>query len=162
MNTPRKAGRPRKVESLSATVTSISPVEPTVTETIKKRPAPRGNISTLRNKLNVTGKDEVNFHYRIVNDIDEGARIQQLKARGYEITEKDGIPVEGRDKEGSLNRMNVGLGTHAYVMRIPREYYEEDLAEKARIVDESEETIRRLAKDTGDYGTGVSIERGKR
>jgi hypothetical protein len=125
--------------------------------------SPRGRTSRTpigtRNVLTVKGQDP-NYVYRVVND--EDGRIEQFKEAGYEeVLAKD---VKVGDKrinattpEGSVAQMSVGSGTKAIVMRIRRDWYEEDQALKQKQVDKTEADMKRKALD-GTYGT-FEIER---
>lgn len=107
-----------------------------------------------RNILNVIGKDP-SYEYRIVNDV--GDRIAVMQERGYEIDSDNKIKVGDRrvanpTASGSPNQVSVGGGTKAFVMRIKKDWYEEDQKEKMKQVDATEQTIRSEASQTGMYG----------
>lgn len=124
-------------------------------ETISKAPERRVRRTPIgrRNVLTVEGKDP-NFVYRIVNDT--GDRVNEFKAAGYELVAKDSIRVGDKrigvpGAVGSDAGVHVGQGMNAYVMRIPKEFYEEDQAEKQAHVNATEEATREKALD-GTYG----------
>lgn len=119
--------------------------------------APRGRTRRTpvgqRNVLTVAGKDP-NYVYRIVND--SGDRIQEFLDAGYELVQADSIRVGDKrvnaaTAEGSVSQISVGQGQKAMVMRIKKEWYEEDQATKQIQVDQLEATIREKALD-GTYG----------
>lgn len=119
-----------------------------------KRKARRTSINGGRNILTVSGKDPA-FEYRVVND--DGDRISQFEEMGYEVVKDQNITVGDRrianpTKEGSPIQISVGGGTKAYVMRIKKEWYDEDQAEKAKRIEESEKGMLRDAKASADYG----------
>lgn len=118
----------------------------------KKRPARRSPI-TGRNVLTVEGKDP-NFFYRIFNDI--GDRIELMKERGYEVATGRYRVGDRRaatpSAEGSAVTMSVGGGTKGVLMRIPKEFKEEDDAFKEQLVKDTEESMRKSARDAADYG----------
>lgn len=123
-------------------------------EAISKVPSGRPTRTPVgqRNILTVKGKDP-NFHYRIVNDLDD--RIAQFLEAGYELVEDT---VEVGDKRvnaasalGSKKNISVGQGTKAHVMRIKKEWYDEDEANKLRQVAEIERATKAKALD-GTYG----------
>jgi len=106
-----------------------------------------------RNILTVKGKDP-NYEYRIVNDTDD--RITQLQEAGYELVSDDAVDVGDKrvsqgTSVGSKKVFSVGQGIKAYVMRIKKEWYEEDQASKQRRVDAQESSIKEKALD-GTYG----------
>ncbi len=114
----------------------------------------RTPINGVRNVLTVSGKDP-NYEYRIVNDT--GDRISAMQERGYEIVSDTNIKVGDRrvanpTQEGSAVQASVGKGIKAYVMRIKKDWYTEDQAEKQNLVNESEQAMRKTAKQEGMYG----------
>lgn len=124
--------------------------------------APRRTpISGERGRLNVRGKDP-NFVYRIVNDIHEGDRIRELTERGYEIVQAENIKVgDSRvatpTKEGTPVQISVGGGVKAYLMRIKKEWYEEDLKFKAGEIDKTEAQMKENAESS--YKGKMEFER---
>lgn len=119
-----------------------------------KRTKRRTPIQGGRNVLTVQGK-EPGFVYRVVND--DGDRVSQFEAQGYEIVTDSNIKVGDRrvanpTKSGSPNEVSVGGGKKAFVMRIPQEFYDEDQAAKQAYVDETEKGMKDEARKTADYG----------
>ena len=110
-----------------------------------------------RNVLTVTGKDP-NYVYRIVNDV--GDRIAMFKEAGYELVESDSVKVGDRrvnvaSAEGSKAQVSVDKeGTKAFVMRIPKDWYEEDQRAKQATVNELEQTMKNEALAKNDLSTG--------
>lgn len=131
---------------------------------IKKQPSrPARKRPTLngRNVLTVEGQDP-DYHYRVVNDL--GDRVERFKEIGYEVVTDKNIKVgDARvatpKAEGSPVTASVGQGTKGIVMRIPREWFNEDQAEKQKYVDELEESTR--ATRAGNYGK-IEIDKPKR
>ena len=106
-----------------------------------------------RNVLTVTGKD-ANYVYRIVND--SGDRVQEFLDAGYEMVDASSVRVGDKrvnaaSAEGSVSQISVGQGQKAFVMRIKKEWYDEDQAAKQAHVDRLEATIKDKALD-GTYG----------
>ena len=119
-----------------------------------KRKSRRTGINKTRNVLTVEGKDP-GFEYRIVNDT--GDRITQFEERGYEIVSDSNIRVGDRrianpTKEGSPIQISVGGGQKAFLMRLKREFYEEDRKAKDALIDEQEKGMLAEAKQIADYG----------
>lgn len=113
---------------------------------------PRRASLSRRNRLDVKDRDP-NYHYRIVNDIDD--RVSRLQEIGYEIAPKERVGALG-DKRvddasplGSAAHFSVGQGTKAVVMRIPKEYAEQDHRDKLNELNEVEATMSRKASDYG-------------
>lgn len=124
-------------------------------EAISKAPVGRVTRTPVgsRNILTVKGKDP-NYEYRIVNDTDD--RITQLQEAGYELVSDEAVDVGDKrvsqgTSVGSKKVFSVGQGIKAYVMRIKKEWYEEDQALKQRRVDAQESSIKEKALD-GTYG----------
>ena len=99
-------------------------------------------------------KKNPEFEYRFVNDT--GSRIQNFKAAGYEfVTGDDLIVGDNRVSDatdlGSAKRVISNDGTTSYLMRIKKEWYEEDQASKAAAIKEQEAAMKQEAS-TGMYG----------
>lgn len=119
-----------------------------------------------RNRLTFTDQDP-NYVYRVVNDVDN--RIEQFKLAGYEVVEHkskvgDTAVVDGNVSLGSGARVHVGSGRQAILMRIPKEIYDADQAEKQKEVTRKEQLLirkKRKSSEAGEDGTygEVSIER---
>jgi hypothetical protein len=122
-----------------------------------KRKTVRASINGRRNKLTITGK-EPGFEYRIVNDSDD--RILELQERGYEVVTHDASVGDKRvgipKKEGSPIEISVGGGKKAYLMRIKKEWYDEDQAAKMSDIDATEDALKKTSDS--DYGK-VEINR---
>lgn len=124
-------------------------------EAIAKAPSGRVQRTPVgtRNVLTVAGKD-ANYEYRIIND--SGDRVQEFLDAGYELVEKDSVRVGDKrvgsaTSEGSKAHLSVGQGQKAFVVRIKKEWYEEDQAAKQIRVNQLEEATKAKALD-GTYG----------
>jgi hypothetical protein len=110
-----------------------------------------------RNILTVSGKDP-NYVYRIVNAV--GDRIQQFEEAGYELVDNKDVKVGDRrvnnsSAEGSKAMVSVDKqGTKAYVMRIRKEWYEEDQLAKQAQVNDLEQSIKKDALANNDLRSG--------
>lgn len=96
-------------------------------ENINRPSRPKRVPIGLRNRFEVSNKDE-KFHYRIVNDVED--RIARFKEAGYEPvlaseTQLTSNRVQA-SQEGSIASMQVGGGVTGVLMKIPKEWYEED------------------------------------
>lgn len=128
--------------------------EKTQQTTVKVRPK-RTPISK-RNILSVEGKDP-NYHYRIVNDT--GDRIQAFKDAGYETVPASDVRIGDKrinsaTPEGSLAQVSVGGGQKALLMRIPKEWYEEDQAAKQTEINRLEQSTLQQALERNELKTG--------
>lgn len=114
----------------------------------------RTPINGTRSVLKIKGQ-EAGYQYRIVND--EGDRVAQLEAAGYEIVSDPNVQVGDRrvakaTQEGSPVKVSVGGGMQGYVMRIRKDWYDEDQANKLKQAAELESQLKRDAKAGADYG----------
>ena len=102
----------------------------------------------------IAGEKDAGFEYRFVNDT--GSRIQNFKAAGYELVTGDDLIVgDNRVSDatdlGSAKRVISNDGTTSYLMRIKKEWFEEDQASKAAALKEQEAAMTKEAS-TGMYG----------
>ena len=109
-----------------------------------------------RNILSVTNKAD-GYEYRFVNDV--GDRIEIFKERGWELVDAKDVRIGDRRVDpaagtlGSKAHASVDKqGTKAFVMRIPKDWYEEDQAEKAKAIAEQEKSMKQSALSNNDYG----------
>lgn len=113
-----------------------------------------------RNILTVTGQDPA-YVYRVVNNV--GDRVEMFKEAGYELVPAKDVKVGERrvdsaSAEGSYAQVSVdSQGTKAFVMRIPKEWYQEDQRKKQAQVDDLERTIKNEALSKNDL-RGGSLE----
>lgn len=118
---------------------------------------PRRSPLSGRNRLAVKNK-EPGFVYRIATIKDDN--IELLRERGYEVCEKEKVGavgdrrVDNPSSLGSASEISVGAGDKAVVMRIPKEWYDEDQRIKQAAIDEVERT---MGKDKADYGRRLEI-----
>lgn len=123
------------------------------TLTLKKQPR-RAAINGTRNRLTVKGKDPA-YVYRIVNDEDD--RIAFFQEAGYEVVNDNNVKVGDKrvsipNAEGSPVKISVGGGKTAYVMRIPKEFYDEDQKAKAELINATEASTKKEARANSDFG----------
>ena len=95
------------------------------------------------NKLEFSGKDP-NYAYRIVND--NPGRLQMFLQAGYEFcTTETRESDKGAAEAGSTDTRIVadaGRGVKGYLMRIPKELYDEDQANKIMAVKQAEDQLK--------------------
>lgn len=101
-----------------------------------------------RGPQSINGDKDPNYVYRYVNDT--GSRVSNFQSAGYEFVEdKDIVVGDSRvfdpSDVGSTKRVTSNDGTISYLMRIKKEYYEEDQAAKASLNDETEKAMKRDA-----------------
>lgn len=116
-------------------------------------------LGTPRRKLSFDNQDP-NYVYRWVNDAP--GRLQSAEAGGYEyvtIAEaQSGVGDSDMRNEdtGMGEKINAVVdrrtGQRAYLMKIKRQWYEEDQAEKSKSLDEFDDQLRRVQDQ---YSSGV-------
>ena len=107
-----------------------------------------------RGPQTINGDKDPNYVYRFVNDT--GSRIANFQSAGYEFVEdKDLVVGDSRVFDpsdiGSGKRVTSNDGTVSYLMRTKKEYYNEDQAAKAALIDETEQAMKQEATK-GMYG----------
>ena len=110
------------------------------TTVTRKRPV-RGSAGR-RDILTVEGKDS-DYVYRIVNDTP--GRVAEMKERGYELAtgeESFSSSLDDSTSAGSVKSKHVGGGTNAVLMRIPKDWYDEDQKMKMDHVDKLEQKTK--------------------
>lgn len=109
-----------------------------------------------RRDITAVRDQDPDFQYRWAND--SPGRIKRLQEAGYELVESAKIGdsnVDGTHNEDGVVSRDMGKGTTAYLLKQRRDYFLEDQAEKQKIVDESEEEMRRDINENrndGRYG----------
>ena len=108
-----------------------------------------------RDRLAIKNKED-GFVYRIVYDVDD--RVELLKGNGYEVCTVEQVGAIGNKRVdntssiGSTAHFSVGQGTKAVVMRIPKDWYDEDQRAKQTEIDAIEATMKSDARRAADYG----------
>lgn len=107
-----------------------------------------------RGPQSIAGDKDPNYVYRFVNDT--GSRISNYQSAGYEFVEdKELVVGDSRVFDpsdlGSVKRVTSNDGTVSFLMRIKKEFYDEDQAKKAALIDETEQAMKRDASQ-GMYG----------
>lgn len=96
----------------------------------------------------IIGDKDPNFHYRFVNDV--GSRVYNFQQAGYELVTDENLVVgDSRVSDasnlGSAHRVVGDGGTVSVLMRIKKEWFDEDQAKKASRVDEQEQAMKQNA-----------------
>ena len=108
-----------------------------------------------RGPLSIMGDKDPNFAYRFVNDT--GARLANYQAAGWEIVTNEGLEVgDSRAKDASdldsAKRVTGDNGTVSFLMKIKKEYYEEDRAAKQAQAEQQEKALKTETSQKADYG----------
>lgn len=106
-----------------------------------------------RGRLSVEGKDP-NYEYRWVNDTDNNVSVRQ--EQGWEIVTDQDLKIGDKRvadpaELGSARTVSVGNGVTSHLMRIKKEWYDEDQQMKQKRVDELEKSTKPDPRD-GFYG----------
>ena len=115
----------------------------------------RAPVDGPRSKMAVRGKDP-NFEYYIATDKD--GRIADLIDQGWEIVDDKDVTIGDRrvsrpSEEGSPRTVDVGNGDVGYLMRIKREWWEEDRKIKERT---AAEKVTALNAQAQEFKDGIS------
>ena len=115
-------------------------------------------IGGNRDILTVQGKDP-NFVYRWV--LEDPQRIIKFEDAGYSVVTKEELEIgqtridtPGKAKDGSLYRKNAGRNAHLILMKIRKEWYDEDQKEKQQQVDAAEAAMRQ--NTLSEFGTSFA------
>lgn len=121
------------------------------TKAVAPKRKERTPVGGKRDILTVSNQDP-NYVYRWVNDTP--GRLQRFIDGGYEVVTHEadvgGPTVDKTSRLGSSITKSVGGTVTAVLMRIPREWYEEDQKTKQAAIDELESTMQ---PDEADYGS---------
>jgi hypothetical protein len=127
-------------------------------DSAEKQERPHRTPLGAKNRLTFKNLDPA-YQYRVINDKDD--RLIRAQEAGYEFVLSDEqLGDRGAmtpKKLGKKVSKPVGNDTTGFLMRIKKEWYEEDQAEKQRQLDESEKALKpNLA--AGQYGKGLTSE----
>jgi hypothetical protein len=106
-------------------------------------------------------KRDKNYSYRVINDRDD--RVSRALAAGYEFVNGssselgDARVAEGTNLDSRISKP-VGGGVTGYLMRIRKDFFEEDQAEKQRMVDKTEAAMK-PKRGEDQYGSGLTTDR---
>ena len=95
---------------------------------------------------------------RFVNDV--GDRIEIFKERGWELVDAKDVRIgERRVESGSVigSKASASVdkqGTKAFLMRIKKEWFDEDQADKARGISEQEKSMKQSALSNNELRSG--------
>jgi hypothetical protein len=100
---------------------------------------------------------------RWVND--DGSRVAKFSSAGYEhVPDADmgSSNVDGSHAKDGVVSKDMGKGVTAYLMRQREDYFAEDQAEKQKIVDSTEESMRKanVKKENSTDGTYGEVKIG--
>ncbi len=134
-------------------VEATKEVAPESAPAVKRERKKRTPVSGARDILTVRGIDP-NFSYRWV--VDQPGRVQRFQDGGWEVvpthgTEVGQATVDRGSQLGSVVTKASGDGRTLVLMRIPKEWYDEDQVAKAERINAHEATMKAEAQ-VGRYG----------
>lgn len=157
-----------KVKRTRQKRTNLTEVSDVSYETSGEGRRERVPMGGLKQKLRVMNKDP-NYHYHWFNDY--GSKLFDAEQAGYEYVTTDSQPgiSQGIGKKVSyrVGSSADGQPMSAYLMRIKREWYEQDQQAKAKNIDAVDAQIHRgKYQEEGDDNRyvpsmGISISRPK-
>lgn len=108
-----------------------------------------------RGPQSISGEKDPNYVYRFVNDT--GSRVANFQSAGYELVQDDSLVVgDSRVFDpsdiGSAKKVTSNDGTTSYLMRIKKEWHEEDQKVKHDHINETERAMKLQATQGSDYG----------
>ena len=119
----------------------------------------RTSVRQHRSKLDVKGQDP-RYSYRwVLSDKDDGAKIKTKIADDWELVRADEVDEIGADNifksefaSGNIVRQLADSkdGQFYYLMKIPKEWYNADQAEKQDIIDEKEASMFKRNSKEGE------------
>lgn len=109
-----------------------------------------------RGPQSIAGEKDPNFEYRFVNDT--GSRVANFQSAGYELVQDADIVVgDSRVFDpsdlGSAKCVTSNDGTKSFLMRIKKEWHQEDQTAKQQMVNETEKAMKSDASRGSDYGS---------
>ena len=125
---------------------------------VQAKNRPKRTPLGARNRLSfpISDEDRDKYHYRVLNDQDD--RLARAQEAGYEFVQSDQKLGDPRAVEAGMLGANVakpvGQGTVGYLMRIPKEYYEEDQQAKEDKLKGLEKSMK-PNKAESQYGEGL-------
>ncbi|MHB8739388.1 MAG: hypothetical protein ACYC9D_12490 [Candidatus Dormibacteria bacterium] len=101
------------------------------------------------------GFDHDNYQGRWVNDVDD--RLARFLEGGYEFVNKDGAmmtdpTMDATTKLDSRVKKPVGRGVTAYLMKLPKDLWLADQADKEREIKEIDRAMKTPRTNNADYG----------
>ena len=127
--------------------------------TTQAKNRPKRTPLGARNRLSfpISAEDREKYHYRVLNDQDD--RLARAQEAGYEFVGSDHKLGDSRAAEASMLGANVakpvGQGVVGYLMRIKKEFYEEDQAAKEAKLKGLEKTMKPNTA-ASQYGEGLT------
>lgn len=133
-----------------------------------EKEATRRTRKPLHRRRALVFDERPGFVRRVVNDVNDGDRVRMFKEAGWNVVKQEDI--KGPDEMaysdhqiGSAVMRSVGGGVKGVLMEIPKEFYDEDQAEKIAKLRRREKNISRVnagSEDSGAFYGEVKISVG--
>jgi len=128
-------------------------------EAPKKVTRPKRTPLGQRNRLTFNGEQDPNYVYRVIND--QNDRLLMAQEAGYEFVNGPEKLGDERAAEGGAidSRVSkpVGNGTRGFLMRIPKDLYNEDQEAKLAKIAKTEEALKPEKTTVKNaYGDGLT------
>lgn len=148
---------------------NITPIQPKEVNTMDRpaegasRAEGRPNRVPLHRQNIISASARPGYVRRLVNDTDD--RIERFQKAGWTPVEGESIGdphAADPSSLGSASIKSVGAGMKAVLMEIPKEYYDQDQADKGKKVDALEEAMEQDIKSKlggSAIGEGIKIKR---
>lgn len=159
----RKPGRPKKTESRAERhITSTESAPETAVPVRRRKKKGDHQVGPL-----FIANQDPDFIYRFVTDRSEnGAKIMKMLNKDYEfVTKSEGLEISDSycyqaGQLGSIYRVAAEGHTDKflYLMKIRKDWYEEDQAEKEAAVDKQERGLFNPDKKDGQFGLRTEAE----
>jgi hypothetical protein len=159
----RRPGRPRKMDTRAERHPTEADKAPEVTTPVRKRKKMQDRFD---GPLYIPNPDP-DFVYRwVIDRAENGVRVTRLQARDWEfVTNEEGLQISdsflfNTKNVGSIYRApaNRAANEFYFLMKIKREWYEEDQQEKQDKIDKTEEGLFQVDKKDGQYGLRKRLE----
>ena len=142
-------------------------------EAVSERPS-RIKLDGYRNILSVDGRDPA-FEYRFIKDVSleraqseglvdwkPGQRISRFQAAGWQLVKSSEVKVGENtvyktENLGSVVRVPAGNDEFLFLMKIHKDWYDEDQQAKLRAILDTEKQYSGETQEEGMYGS-VSID----
>lgn len=121
-------------------------------------------VGGYRDILTLENTDPEFHYYWELDSSETGPNIHKRLRAGYDFVRDDEGVIVGQasvfksESVGSILRVPNGDGRYMYLMKILKEWHEEDMERLNQEINETESSLRGPQFD-GAYGRGVSIER---
>lgn len=154
----RRPGRPRKMDTRAELHITETAGAPEVATPVRKRSKINDRFD---GPLHIPNPDPDYVYRWVIDRADNGVRVTRLRANDWEfVTNEEGLQISdsflfnGSGNVGSIYRApaNRAANEFYFLMKIRREWYEEDQEAKQSRIDRTEQGLFQVDKKDGQYG----------